>query len=97
MPIKSELCIIPAEAIPTIQAPIMLGKKYICMVLNLPYVRYVTKFLATTRSGMFSNACLTLINCTNNGLAGAVANVTDSGRCNPKVPSSIHAGSKEFP
>ena len=32
-------------------------------------------------------------------LAGAVANVTDSGRCkyNPKVPSSIPAGGKDFP
>ena len=28
-------------------------------------------------------------------LAGAVANVADSGRCNPKVPSSI--GGKDFP
>ena len=31
-------------------------------------------------------------------LPGAVANVTDSDRCcNPKVPSSIHAGGKDFP
>ena len=32
-------------------------------------------------------------------LAGAVANVTDSGRCkcNPKVSSSIPAGGKDFP
>ena len=32
-------------------------------------------------------------------LAGAVANVADSDRCrcNPKVPSSIPAGGKDFP
>ena len=32
-------------------------------------------------------------------LAGAVANVADSDRCrcNPKVPSSIPAGDKDFP
>ena len=30
-------------------------------------------------------------------LAGAVANVPDSNGCNPKVPSSIPAGGKEFP
>ena len=30
-------------------------------------------------------------------LAGAVANVADSNRCNPKVPSSIPAGGKDFP
>ena len=30
-------------------------------------------------------------------LAGAVANVADSGHCNPKVPSSIPAGGKDFP
>ena len=30
-------------------------------------------------------------------LAGAVTNVADSNRCNPKVPSSIPAGVKDFP
>ena len=30
-------------------------------------------------------------------LAGAVANVADSGRCNTNVPSSIPAGGKDFP
>ena len=30
-------------------------------------------------------------------LAGAVANVADSDRCNPKVLSSIPDGGKEFP
>ena len=30
-------------------------------------------------------------------LTGAVANVADSGRCNPKVSSSIPAGGKDFP
>ena len=29
-------------------------------------------------------------------LAGAVANVADSGRCNPNVPSSISAGGKDI-
>ena len=30
-------------------------------------------------------------------LAGAVANVADLNRCNPKVPSSIPADGKDFP
>ena len=30
-------------------------------------------------------------------LAGAVANLADSDRCNPKVPSSIPTGGKDFP
>ena len=30
-------------------------------------------------------------------LAGAVYDVADPGRCNPKVPSSIPAGDKDFP
>ena len=30
-------------------------------------------------------------------LTGAVANAADSNRCNPKVPSSIPAGGKNFP
>ena len=30
-------------------------------------------------------------------LAGAVANVADSNRCDPKVPSSMPAGGKDFP
>ena len=45
----------------------------------------------------YAETHLTLLDLNLVCLAGAVANVADSGRCNPNMPSSISTGGKDFP
>ena len=54
-----------------------------------PHYKQMTQHHTTHNDSTFTHMCL----------AGAVANVADSDRCrcNPKVPSSIPAGGKDFP